>query len=77
MDASRFEVQRLDHLGLVAGFCKEIGLEELINQRMPKVFCDTIYMSGYGEGYREGKKRGYEDGYAIAKYEERTRPRYK
>ena len=33
MDASRFEVQRLDHLGLVSGFCREIGLEELINQR--------------------------------------------
>jgi transposase len=36
MDASRFDIQRLDHLGLVAGFCKEIGLEALINERMPK-----------------------------------------
>ena len=36
MDVSQFDVKRLDHLGLVAGFCKEIGLEEFINQQMPK-----------------------------------------
>lgn len=36
MNASQFDIKRLDHLGLVAGFCKEIGLEEFINQRMPK-----------------------------------------
>ncbi len=36
MDVSQFDVKRLDHLGLVAGFCKGIGLEEFINQRMPK-----------------------------------------
>lgn len=37
MDVSQFDVKRLDHLGLVSGFCKEIGLEEFINQRMPKM----------------------------------------
>ena len=36
MDVSQFDVKRLDHLGLVSGFCKEIGLDEFINQRMPK-----------------------------------------
>jgi transposase len=46
MDASRFEVQRLDHLGLVAGFCKEIGLEELINQRMPKESHKSMISNG-------------------------------
>lgn len=37
MDASRFNVTRLDHLGLVAGFCKEVGLEEIINETLPKL----------------------------------------
>ena len=46
MDASRFEVQRLDHLGVVAGFCKEIGLEGLINQRMPKESHNSIISNG-------------------------------
>ena len=46
MDTSRFEVQRLDHLGLVSGFCKEIGLEELINQRMPKESHHSMISNG-------------------------------
>ncbi|HAT4400396.1 TPA: IS1634 family transposase, partial [Legionella pneumophila] len=37
MDSSQFDVQRMDHLGLVSGFCKEIGLEALVNERMPKL----------------------------------------
>ena len=36
MDATQFDVKRLDHLGLVAGFCKEIGLADKINEKMPK-----------------------------------------
>ncbi len=36
MDKRTYDIKRLDHLGLVAGFCKEIGLEELVNRRMPK-----------------------------------------
>ncbi|MDF2867131.1 MAG: transposase [Gammaproteobacteria bacterium] len=36
MDVSRFNVTRLDHLGLVAGFCKEVGLDEVINTNLPK-----------------------------------------
>jgi hypothetical protein len=28
MDKSKYDAKRLDHLGLVAGFCKEIGLNE-------------------------------------------------
>ncbi len=46
MDGSRFDVQRLDHLGLVAGFCKAIGLEELINTRMPKVSHNSMIFNG-------------------------------
>ena len=46
MDASRFEVQRLDHLGLVSGFCREISLEELINQRMPKESHNSMISNG-------------------------------
>lgn len=46
MDASRFNIQRLDHLGLVSGFCKEIGLEELINQRMPKKSHKSMISNG-------------------------------
>ena len=46
MDGSRFDVQRLDHLGLVAGFCKAIGLEELINTRMPKVSHNSMISNG-------------------------------
>ncbi len=37
MDSSRFNVQRLDHLGLVAGFCKDVGIEETVNKRIPKI----------------------------------------
>ena len=36
MDATEFDVKRLDHLGLVAGFCKEIGIADKINKKMPK-----------------------------------------
>ena len=36
MDASKYDVKRLDHLGLVAGFCKEIGLSEWIDAHFPK-----------------------------------------
>jgi Domain of unknown function (DUF4277) len=39
-------VQRLDHLGLVSGFCKEIGLEELINECMPKESHKSMISSG-------------------------------
>lgn len=46
MDAARFEVERLDHLGLVAGFCKAIGLEELINTRMPKTSHKSVISNG-------------------------------
>jgi hypothetical protein len=46
MEASRFELQRLDHLGLVSGFCKEIGLEELINHRMPKTSHNSMISNG-------------------------------
>jgi transposase len=36
MDASKYDVKRLDHLGLVAGFCKEIGLVEWVDAHFPK-----------------------------------------
>ena len=46
MDASRFEVQRLDHLDLVSSFCMEIGLEALINERMPKQSHNSMISNG-------------------------------
>ena len=36
MSELSFDIKRLDHLGLVAGFCKEIGMEEIINEKLPK-----------------------------------------
>ena len=36
MEISKYDVKRLDHLGLVAGFCKEIGLNEWIDSNFPK-----------------------------------------
>ena len=36
MDASKYDVKRLDHLGLVTGFCKEIGLSEWVDAHLPK-----------------------------------------
>ena len=36
MDVSKYDVKRLDHLGLVAGFCKEIGLAEWVDTHFPK-----------------------------------------
>ncbi len=37
MSELSFDIKRLDHLGLIAGFCKDIGLEEVINQKLPKL----------------------------------------
>jgi len=34
-EMSNYEVKHLEHLGLIAGFCEEIGLVEYINQRFP------------------------------------------
>ena len=36
MDASKYDVKRLDHLGLISGFCKEIGLVEWVDVHFPK-----------------------------------------
>ena len=32
MDTTEYDVKRLDHLGLVAGFCKEAGLADDIDE---------------------------------------------
>jgi len=36
MNASKYDVKRLDHLGMIAGFCKEIGLNEWVDTHFPK-----------------------------------------
>lgn len=36
MSTSKYDVKRLDHLGLVAGFCKEIGLTQWVDAHFPK-----------------------------------------
>jgi transposase len=46
MDASKYDFKRLDHLGLLAGFCKEIGLVEYINARFPKESHNTPISNG-------------------------------
>jgi transposase len=46
MDSTRYDVKRLDHLGLVAGFCKEIGLVEWVNARFPKESHNTHISNG-------------------------------
>lgn len=33
---SHYDIKRLDHLGLVSAFCKDVGLEALINAQLPK-----------------------------------------
>jgi len=46
MDASKYDFKRLDHLGLIAGFCKEIGLVEWVNARFPKESHNTHISNG-------------------------------
>ena len=47
MDSTRFDVKRLDYLGLVACFCKKIGLVEWgVNARFPKESHNTHISNG-------------------------------
>ncbi|MFN7093906.1 MAG: DUF4277 domain-containing protein, partial [Burkholderiales bacterium] len=39
---NKYLVQRLDHLGLVAGMCKELGLEEYLNKKLPAVYIASL-----------------------------------
>lgn len=55
------ETKRLDHLGLIAGFCKKIDLEKQLNLLLPKTRGDVKLTSGEailamilnGLGFRE------------------------
>ncbi|NJN54710.1 MAG: DUF4277 domain-containing protein [Anaerolineae bacterium] len=45
-----YDTKRLDHLGIVAGICHEIGLVETINEMLPtpsgrKVSCGTATLA--------------------------------
>lgn len=45
--SSEIKVQRLEHLGLVAGMCNEIGLVEYINSKLPS--CSADKKLSYGQ----------------------------
>ncbi len=46
MDKTQFDIKRLDHLGLIAGFCREAGLDELIDKRLPKISSQSRISNG-------------------------------
>lgn len=46
MDVKNIKITRLDHLGLVAGLCKEAGLSEVIDKRLPKVSAQSKVSNG-------------------------------
>ena len=50
MDASKYDVKRIDHLGLVAGFCKEIGFVSRTLHVYPEHFNDIPTEKLLGEG---------------------------
>ncbi len=44
---SSYQIKHLDHLGLIAGFCHEIGLVEYINQQFPNQSPDKVMTYGH------------------------------
>ena len=44
---SSYQIKRLDHLGLIAGFCHEIGLVDYINQQFPNQSPDKPMTYGH------------------------------
>ncbi|KEQ13427.1 hypothetical protein GZ77_13680 [Endozoicomonas montiporae] len=40
------QIQNIDHLGLVAGMCKELGIADHIDRRAPKVSNDWNVSNG-------------------------------
>ena len=46
MDLSNLNIKNLDHLGLVAGLCQEIGIAQIIDTLIPSSANDKIISTG-------------------------------
>ncbi len=46
MDLSNLNIKNLDHLGLVAGLCQEVGIAEIIDKLVPSSANDKIISTG-------------------------------
>ena len=46
MDLSNLNIKNLDHLGLVAGLCQEVGIAEIIDKLIPSSANDKIISTG-------------------------------
>jgi len=44
---SSYQIKHLDHLGLISGFCQEIGLVDSINQQFPNQSSDKVMTYGH------------------------------
>jgi len=42
VDLSNLNIKNLDHLGLVAGLCQEVGIAEIIDKLIPSTANDKI-----------------------------------
>ena len=46
MDLSNLNIKNLDHLGLVAGLCQELGISQIIDKLIPSSANDNIISTG-------------------------------
>ena len=46
MDLSNLNIKNLDHLGLVAGLCQEVGISQIIDKLIPSAANDKIISTG-------------------------------
>ncbi len=46
VDLSNLNIKNLDHLGLVAGFCEEVGIAKMIDELIPSSSNDKIISTG-------------------------------
>ena len=46
MDLSNLNIKNLDHLGLVAGLCQEVGIAKIIDKLVPSSANDKIISTG-------------------------------
>ena len=46
MNLSNLNIKNLDHLGLVAGLCQEVGISQIIDKLIPSSANDKIISTG-------------------------------
>jgi len=46
VDLSTLNIKNLDHLGLVAGLCQEVGISQIIDKLIPSTANDKIISTG-------------------------------